>query len=422
VLPILLVHLLLEIWADVLSNILYLVHRIPFPPNKGDKVRSFHLLKYLSLRHDIYLAAFIDDPFDRQYIPQVEKYCADVLFLEINPFIAKCRSIFGIFHGAPLTLGYYYNITLKNWVDSLIVRNKIDRIIIFSSAMAQYVDHINDIDILIDFVDVDSAKWSEYALKHFFPMSLVYRRESIKLLEYERSVAIHSKQSFFVTDNEASLFNSLAPECVDKISTINNGVDAEYFSTDFSCESPFEKPILETDSYFLVFTGAMDYWPNVDAVTWFSSEILPKLHNIRKNVYFYIVGRNPSAQVLALASDHVVVTGTVADVRPYLKFASVVVAPLRVARGIQNKILEAMAMECPVVASDICVNSMAVEPNRDLLSAGSSDEFFQQINKLLDSAVFSRLIGKSGRRTVQEKYSWTAHLSHVDKYLDSPAF
>lgn len=416
------VHLLLEIWADVLSNILYLVHRIPFPPNKGDKVRSFHLLKYLSLRHNIYLGAFIDDPLDVAYIPEVKKFCVDSLFLEINSFKSKFKSVFGIFHDSPLTLSYYFNTSLREWVGDLLLKKKIDKIIIFSSAMSQYVDHVNDIDILVDFVDVDSLKWSEYALKHIFPMSLVYRREATKLLQYERFVATRSRQSFFVTDNESSLFKDLAPECIDKISTINNGVDSEYFSSDFSCSSPFETGSFGPDSRFLVFTGAMDYWPNIDAVVWFVNEIFPKLQRVRKNLYFYIVGRNPSTQVLALASDSVVVTGTVADVRPYLKFASVVVAPLRIARGIQNKILEAMAMGCPVVASTICVNSMAVESETDLLSAESSDEFFYQINKLLNSVDLSHSVGEAARCKVQEKYSWTAHLSQIDQYLDEPTF
>lgn len=397
------------------------MHRIPFPPNKGDKVRSFHLLKYLSINHDVYLGTFIDDPIDKQYIPQVQEFCIETLFLEIDPLRAKCRSILGFFHDAPLTLGYYFNIALKNWADDLVLNKKIDKIVVFSSAMVQYVDHIDNLDILIDFVDVDSAKWSEYALKYVFPMSLIYRRESVKLLKYERSSAVRSIQSFFVTDNESSLFKSLAPECADKISTINNGVDAEYFSPEFSCESPFCQETLEVDSCFLVFTGAMDYLPNIDAVIWFVSDILPKLMSTRRNVYFYIVGRNPSAQVLALASDNVIVTGTVSDVRPYLKFASVVVAPLRVARGIQNKILEAMAMGRPVVASTICVGNMAVVSGQDLLSAETSDEFFHQINKLLYSADFSQKIGSAGRCKVQGQYSWTAHLSQFDKYLGMPA-
>jgi sugar transferase (PEP-CTERM/EpsH1 system associated) len=374
-------------------------------------------LKYLSLQHRVYLGTFVDDVDDWQHVAKVQSFCEDSFFCEINSIKSRIRSITGFLDGSPLTLKYYFNSMLKKWIANIIAQKKIDKIIVFSSAMVQYVNAITDIDVLIDFVDVDSLKWSEYASKHAFPMSLVYRRESAKLLAYERLAAVRSKQSFFVTDNETLVFKALAPECANKISTINNGVDAEYFSADTNFAWPFAELKSSGEDYILVFTGAMDYWPNIDSVIWFVSDVLPRVRQSQKNVFFYIVGRNPTAQVLALASEFVIVTGTVGDVRPYLQYASAVVAPLRVARGIQNKILEAMAMARPVVASSICVNSMDVDVGRDLLSAENAEEFSEQIIKLINSSNLSRSIGEAGRLKVQQKYSWTAHLSRINPYL-----
>jgi len=401
-----------------LSRILYLVHRIPFPPNKGDKVRSFHLLKYLSSRHDVYLGTFVDDPADWKYVAPVEKLCTNVYFSKLNPLKGKLRSLIGFFVGKPLTLEYYFDVGLKRWVNRLIQKKLIDKIIIFSSAMSQYVDDIVGVEILVDFVDVDSLKWAEYAENHGIPMSWIYRREASKLLAYERFVANRSKCSFFVTDREASLFRELAPESAERVTTINNGVDADYFAPDIKTVCPF--PVNEVPAFgpCLVFTGAMDYWPNVDAVVWFVQEVLPGLRSFYKNICFYIVGRNPVQQVLGLASDVVVVTGTVSDVRPYLQFATVVVAPLRVARGIQNKILEAMAMGRPVVASTTCVSGMDVDVGVDLFAADSANEFVEQLQKLIDSADLANSIGDLGRRRVLESYSWNAHLSKINNYLD----
>jgi glycosyltransferase involved in cell wall biosynthesis len=166
-----------------------------------------------------------------------------------------------------------------------------------------------------------------------------------------------------------------------------------------------------------VFTGAMDYWPNIDAVSWFVREVLPALVGQWPGLRFYIVGRNPPAAVMELASQGVVVTGTVADVRPYLQHATLVVAPLRVARGIQNKILEAMAMARPVVAARSCVEAIAAEDGTELLSAVEAPEFVDQINALLSAPERAAAVGKAGRQRVVQHYSWAAHLSGIDRYL-----
>jgi sugar transferase (PEP-CTERM/EpsH1 system associated) len=405
-----------------MGNLLYLVHRLPYPPNKGDKVRSYHLLKHLVQRHRVFLGTFVDDPADEVYVDTVRSICPDVHIARLNPRTAKLRSLWGLLTDQALGLSYYQNAGLQAWVRQILCEHKIDAAVIFSSVMAQYVANSTDVaspPMLVDFVDVDSAKWSQYAANHKWPLSWLYRREGERLLAFERAVAMRAKHSFFVTENETNLFLEKAPECADRVEALSNGVDSDFFSPDATRASPFAVNHPYQEVIPLVFTGAMDYWPNIDAVTWFVNDALPLLRQSWPQLCFYIVGRSPPSSVLALASDAVVVTGTVPDVRPYLQHAAVVVAPLRVARGIQNKILEAMAMARPVVASKSCVDAIDARAGEELIPATDAAEFVHEIDALLKSSARAGAIGQAGRLRVVTSYSWAAHLSGIDHYLDA---
>jgi sugar transferase (PEP-CTERM/EpsH1 system associated) len=403
-----------------MSNLLYLGHRLPYPPNKGDKLGSYNLLKHLAANHTVYMGTFVDDPADEAYVDIVRAMCADLHVSRLTPRFAKVRSLIGLLTGEPLSVRYYRDAPLSRWVKNTLATHDIDAIVIFSSAMAQFVSQASGgapIPMLVNFADVDSAKWTQYAANHAWPMSWLYRREGEKLLSYERAVAKRSLRSFFVTEKEVSLFGQLAPECADLVEVMCNGVDSDYFSPDPARASPFVGDGASPEQIPLVFTGAMDYWPNVDAVIWFATDILPRLRRAQPNIRFYIVGRSPAPAVLALASDAVVVTGTVPDVRPYLQHAALVVAPLRVARGIQNKILEAMAMARPVLASQSCVEAIDASTGEELISVTDADDFVQEIETLLQAPDKAFSIGQAGRARVVKSYSWTAHLSVIDPYL-----
>lgn len=396
-----------------MANILYLVHRLPFPPNKGDKVRSYHLLKHLAQKHRVYLGTFVDDPDDWQHVPTVRGLCADLHVAGLNPRLAKLASLRGLLLGEALSLPYYRNRGMSRWVAETSARVKFDAVVVFSSVMAQYAERLlPEVPRLIDFVDVDSAKWAEYAGNHAWPMSSLYRREGRALLDYEAAVAGQARASFFVTDKEAALFRTLVPKLRAPVESLCNGVDADFFSPDPKRASPFPAGQIP-----LVFTGAMDYWPNADAVCWFASEVLPVLRQQMPALHFHIVGRSPGPAVSALASECISVTGTVPDVRPYLQHAAAVVAPLRLARGIQNKILEAMAMARPVVAASSCVQAIDAVEGQDLIGAEQAEDYVHQLLRVLQSTELAFEVGKAGRARVLAAYSWTAHLSGIDRYL-----
>lgn len=394
-----------------MADLLYLVHRLPYPPNKGDKVRSYHLLKHLLASHRVFLGTFVDDPADEEHIDTLRSMCAELHVTRLHPARARIASLAGLVAGEALTLNYYRDDALRRWVRDVAHRQRLDAAIVFSSSMAQYAEGLG-VPMLVDFVDVDSAKWTEYATHHRWPLSWLYRREGRQLLSYERAVAARAARSFFVTERETAMFRRLAPESARRCEALCNGVNADYFAPDPARPSPF--PV---DELPVVFTGAMDYWPNIDAVTWFTNEMLPRLRSRWPALRFHIAGRNPTPAVQALAGEAVTVTGTVPDMRPYLEHAAVVVAPLRLARGIQNKILEAMAMGRPVVTTRECAEAIKAESGAEFLCAADADEFVHEVSELLEAPARAAAIGAAGRRRVQGDYSWEAHLGAFDRHL-----
>ncbi len=391
------------------EELLYLTHRVPYPPNKGDKIRSFHLLRHLSQHYRVHLGTFVDDEADWQHVETAKSFCGESHFARLTPSTARLRSLTGLLTGQALTLPYYHNAGMQHWVNDLLANKPIKRILVFSSAMAQYVKQAQGMKRVIDFVDIDSDKWTQYAKSKRWPLSWLYRREGKLLLRYEREVAKEFDASMFVSREEAELFKQLAPECADKTGYFSNGVDTEYFSP----EREYPNPYLDGEQA-LVFTGAMDYWPNVDAVRWFAEEIFPAVYAALPQTRFYIVGSRPTALVRELARlPGITVTGTVADIRPYLAHARLAVAPLRIARGLQNKVLEAMAMAKPVLASPQAAEGIQAIQGNELHVAASAQEFWQKILTLL----MEKTCGKAARARILADYDWDSCLAQVDALL-----
>lgn len=398
-----------------MEDLLYLVHRIPYPPNKGDKIRSYHLLRHLSKNYRVHLGAFVDDEADWQYADEVRALCGETCLVGLNPNMARLKSLTGLLTGQPLTLAYYSSAPLRSWVEKILREFPIKKAVIFSSAMAQFVEGKSLLKRIADFVDVDSDKWRQYAPTKPWPLSWIYGREGKALLNYERKVAAEIDATLFVTEEEARLFRQLAPESAAKIGWFNNGVDFAFFSPERDYPNPYMQ-----DELPLVFTGAMDYWPNVDAVAWFAREVFPAIHSRFPHARFYIVGGHPVPAVKLLARiSGVVVTGRVADVRSYLAHAKMAVAPLRIARGVQNKVLEAMAMAKPVVASPQAAEGICAEAGNEFLVAPDAGAFQNIITTLLLEGATH--LGENARRRIVADYDWQITLRRVDALLDGAA-
>lgn len=392
-----------------MRELLFLAHRIPYPPDKGDKIRAWNIFLHLAKTHRIHLGCFVDDPADRQHIGRLTEYCADLACFELEPRTQRLRALLRARPGQPLSLGYFQDRRLQRWVDGKLAGGMIDSVYVFSSAMAGYVMHATGVRRILDMVDVDSEKWTAYAATARFPARAVWAREGRTLLAYERLAASRFDYSLFVSEEEWRRFVTLAPEARDCTGWVSNGVDSAYFSPRHHFVAPFGGAGAE-----LVFTGRMDYRPNIEAVQWFAREVMPALRQRFAAVRFWIVGSAPTNDVQALAElPGVQVTGRVPDTRPYLAAADIVVAPLRIARGIQNKLLEAMAMARPVVATPEAFQGVRAEPGRDILLASGVDETVQRIADVLEGQ--HATMGAAARRAVQASHQWSATLRPLDR-------
>jgi len=401
-----------------MRDLLFLAHRIPYPPDKGDKIRSFHLLQQLARRYRVHLGTFIDDKRDWGHVEQVKKMCGETCFVALHATRARLRSLTALATGEPLTLRYFRSARLARWVDDTLRSRRIERALIFSSAMAQYVERTaaDRLRRVLDFVDLDSDKWRQYSQRKRGPARWLYRREAETLFEVERRYAAAFDASLFVSEAEARLFTAQAPEAAARVSVVENGVDTEYFSPQCAYPNPYA-----ADEAVLVFTGAMDYWANVDAVAWFAREVFPQVLSDFPQARFYIVGTRPTRAVRDLARlPGIRVTGAVPDTRPYLAHARAAVAPLRIARGVQNKVLEAMAMARPVVASRQAADG--IRPCAELLewSTDAPETTARLLLKLLREPAPAAL-GEALRAHVSRHYSWLENLARVEAILEGDA-
>jgi len=401
-----------------MRELLFLAHRIPYPPDKGDKIRSFHLLQHLAREYKVHLGAFIDDAQDWSHVEHLKNMCGETCFVALHATRAKLRSLAALATGEPLTLRYYRSARLSRWVGDLLGSRRIERMLVFSSAMAQYLEgaSADGMRRVLDFVDLDSDKWRQYSKHSLGPMRWLYRREAETLFECERRYAAAFDGSLFVSEAEARLFTAQAPETAARVSVVENGVDTEYFSPQRVYPSPYA-----VDEAVLAFTGAMDYWANVDAVAWFAREVFPRVRSEFPLACFYIVGARPARAVRDLAQlPGVRVTGTVPDTRPYLAHARAAVAPLRIARGVQNKVLEAMAMARPVVASPQA--AAGIRPCAELLkwTTDAPEVAARMLLKLLREPAPAAL-GEALRAHVCRHYSWRENLARVEAILEGNA-
>jgi sugar transferase (PEP-CTERM/EpsH1 system associated) len=388
-----------------MADLLFLAHRIPWPPDRGDKIRSWHLLKHLAGLAPVHLACFADDEADAANLEGLRAALggrlgeAHVELREEGRAKAALRAWLG---AKPLSLTLFDSDRLRRFVDGVLARHDIGAVLAFSGQMAQFVPEGGRRRFVMDFGDVDSAKFADYA-RRGGAMAPVYRREARTLAAFERATAERADFSLFVSEAEAKLFRDAGGRGA--VRAIQNGVDLDYYSPGIA---PIGAP-----RPLIVFTGQMDYPPNVDAVSWFAGQVLPLV----PRATFAIVGRRPAPAVKRLAGERVMVTGAVDDVRPWLAAADAVAAPLRIARGVQNKVLEAMAMGRPVVASPAAFEGIDAVPGRDLLVADTPEAQAGAVGELLANPARAAEIGAAARRRMSEAYRWEVQLAPLGAML-----
>jgi len=379
-------------------DLLFLAHRAPFPPDRGDKIRSYHILRHLMRDWRVHLCAFAEQDSEAVVPPELAGGLASHQLIRRTKKMPLAAAQ-ALATGKPISLTAFTNPAMTAAVDAVRARHSVAATYVFSGQMAQYRA---DEPTVMDMVDVDSAKFASLAQTSGMPMRTVYTREARLLGTYERQVAASVAATLFVSEAEADLLRSTGGR--GRIVAVENGIDAARYD-------PGTVEPVAGDGPLIVFTGQMDYRPNIDAVTRFAQHILPLVHKARPDARFAIVGRAPGPAVRRLASDRVIVTGEVADTRTWLSRAAVCVAPLDLARGIQNKLLEAMAMARPVVASVAAAHG--IDHDGTIAVAGNDRDFAARVIAALNGPPAN----PAARARVLARYDWAARLAPLDLLL-----
>ena len=378
-------------------QLLFLVHRIPYPPDKGDKIRSYNELLALREWADVTVACFVDDIADEQHVGTLRELCKELITVRLRPVPGKLRSLLALPGGGSLSLAYYRSAEMRNRLEAL---GRFDAVLVFSSSMAPYAARIDAPRRVLDLCDLDSEKWAQYAETASFPMSLVYGIEGRRLRAYENEATNAFDASVLVSEAEGETLRGRCPGA--DVHVIPNGVDLEYFD-------PAAIDV-EGDDRTISFCGAMDYHSNVDAVCWFHDEIFPLVRAEVPGARLKIVGSKPAPAVERLAGSDVEVTGRVPDVRPEICATAVSVAPMRLGRGVPNKVLEALSLTLPVVATPNAAAGLALEEFEGAAIAEDPASFAGAVVAYLRAAADGRRRYPQHRAVLQSKYSWNRHM------------
>lgn len=384
-------------------EILFITSRLPYPPHGGDKLRVFNFIKYLSSTHSIHLISFVESEKELQYVEPMKKYCTNVEVILLRPIQSYLNCIFHSLSLIPFQVAYYCDNRMKDKISDILKREKIDGIYVHLLRMAQYAKDLKNVNRILDLTDALSLslKRSLKFRKHTF--FLFYFMEWLKVRRYEPTIIKRFDRCLLVSEVDKETSESL--RYADKISIVPNGVDFEYFK-------PQAK---EHDSHSIVFMGNLHSFPNRDAVFYFCREILPHIKKEIPDIKFNIIGINPTKKILSLSKDkNIAVTGKVDDSRPYLSDAAALVCPIRVATGMQNKILEAMAMGLPVISTSIATQWLGAKAEEGILIADTPEDFARKVIEVIRNRNLRQRLSLSARKVAIENYDWNKNIEKLE--------
>jgi polysaccharide biosynthesis protein PslH len=389
-------------------KILYVCHRFPFPPKRGGKIRPFNMIRHLTAQgHEVTVCSLARTQAEAEEGQGIAPHCARFEVGVVSEALQWARMIVRLPLLTPSSMGYFRSSELKRKIDSLLASQRFDLIFVHCSSVAQYVEHVQGIPKILDFGDMDSQKWLEYANYKPFPLSLGYRLEGSKMLWAEKRLARRFDLCTATTRAEWQTLNDYGTGAA--TDWFPNGVDATYFSpTDGAY-----------DADTISFIGRMDYYPNQECMQRFCKEVWPLLLQRRAQMKLLIVGAEPTPAIRALGElPGVTVTGSVPDVRPYIRGSAVMVAPLAIARGTQNKILEAMGMGVPVVTSTAAAGGVDAEADQHLLVADTPEQVNAAVLRVVENPAERARLANSGRERMLSHHAWPMSMRRLDGIIE----
>lgn len=390
------------------KRILYLTHRVPYPPDKGDRIRTYNTLLSLSQHHQVDLLTLADESVEDETVKKLHELCGLVNIIPLHTSFQRTRMAWSILAGKSATLTAFHSPkatqTIANWMKS----HHYDVLLASSSGVAPYIiDYSPSIFTIIDLVDVDSEKWFNYASSAGWYKKWIYQCEGKALRRFELTIAKRGIPITLVADAESALFRELAPQA--DIYTVTNGVDLEYYRT--------KVPV--PNNMNCVFVGALDYHPNIDGIRWFANHVWPTVREKYPQASINIVGRKPDPSVIELGTiPGIKVIGQVPDVRPFIINAQTVIVPLRIARGLQNKVLEALAMSRPVVASSPALAGLSSIDSCPALRADNLSDWLLHFDQLFTGSSACHSLAQLGRSYVERHYAWDECLQPLHQLIE----
>jgi polysaccharide biosynthesis protein PslH len=394
-------------------KILFICHRFPFPPNRGGKIRPFQMIRHLSKKHSVVVASLAHTQQELEEGAGLKQHCQATI-AEVLPSSSRwMRAVGKLPSGEPSSAAYFWSPRLDQRIREAWNAEKFDAAMVHCAFVAQYAMNLQGGFRILDFGDIDSAKWFDYARFRGFPLNVGYKLEALKLRRFEKKAAQSFDRCTATTRGEFEEYLTMGVST--PCSVIPNGVDAEYFQPRPSIPPASAAPVI-------VFLGRMDYFPNVDGISEFARNVFPQIRVSVPNAELRIVGSNPDARVQGLAQiAGVKVTGFVPDVRPHLADATVAIAPLRIARGTQNKVLECMAAGVPVVSSPEAARGIQATTGEHFLVAGDAASFAKQVVQVIQNSDLQRRLATAGRQQVQSTHVWGESMKLLDDLLETRA-
>ena len=388
-------------------KILYVCHRFPFPPKRGGKIRPFNMIRHLSQNHQVTVCSLARSEAEAEEGRGIAPHCERFEMGVVSNPVQMLRMVARLPTTVPSSMGYFYSPDLAAKVNALLASERFDLIFVHCSSVAQYVSHVRDIPKILDFGDMDSQKWLEYVNYKPFPLKAGYWLEGSKMEREEKRLARLFNMCTATTRAEWETLESYSTG----VSTdwFPNGVDADFFRPDGEGYDP------DTIS----FIGRMDYYPNQEAMFRFCEQIWPLLRAKRPEMKLLIVGADPIPAVIKLGElPGVTVTGSVPDVRPYILRSAAMVAPLNIARGTQNKILEAMAMGVPVVSSRIAAGGVDALGEEHFLVADTPMQYADAILRLVEQPAERERLSRAGRERMLSHHAWPRSMERLDGIIE----
>ena len=388
-------------------RILYVCHRFPFPPKRGGKIRPFNMIRHLSQSHEVVVCSLSRSDEETAQAQGIAPHCAEFHVAQVDDRLQSLRMVATLPTPITASTSFFHSGKLARTIDRLLAERAFDLIFVHCSSVAHYVQHVRHIPKILDFGDMDSHKWLEYVHHKPFPLSAGYWWEGRRVLAQEKRLARRFDLCTATTRAEWQTLNGYG--AARDTDWFPNGVDAEYFA-------PSAEP---HDPNTIVFIGRMDYYPNQQCMFDFCAQVLPLLRAKRPSLQLQIVGADPSPAVQRLGNlAGVTVTGSVPDVRPFTTRAALTVAPLRIARGTQNKILEAMAMGVPVVTTSVAAGGVDAVPGQHLLTADTPEQTAEAVLRVMDDAAERTRLAQAGRARVLSHHAWPSSMKRLDAIIE----